>query len=171
MRIRRRREVTRCSVAFTVAVTESQHGARRPPHHVCPWPPAQFRLGRVPTGSCEPTVPTRCASRAPPRPTRAPDSGRRPADSSATSGDESGPRGPSRANRARDSGRWMCPTRTNSAPESCNLGHESGTRRTDSAPRVGGPAARLGAREGPRLGTKVGPSFVCGPSFDRCSYL
>ncbi len=30
MRIRRRREVTRCSVAFTVAVTESQHGARRP---------------------------------------------------------------------------------------------------------------------------------------------
>ena len=88
-------------------------------------------VGRVPTGSCEPTVPTRAPSRAPPRLTRAPDSGRRPADSGATSGDESGRRGPSRPNEARDWGRWMCrlvPTRRPSRLQ----GMSRATGRTDS---------------------------------------
>ena len=38
------------------------------------------------------------------------------------------------------------------------LGIRVGTRRSDSAVRVGGPAARLGAREGPRVGAKESDS-------------
>ena len=48
------------------------------------------------------------------------------------------------------------------------LGIRVGTRRSDSAVRVGGPAARLGAREGPRVGTKESDSGPArGPESDR----
>ena len=48
------------------------------------------------------------------------------------------------------------------------LGIRVGTRRSDSAVRVGGPAARLGAREGPRVGAKESDSGPArGPESDR----
>ena len=56
--------------------------------------------------------------------------------------------------RVKQALREACAAEVASVREACNVGHEAGTRRTDSAHRVGGPAARLGAREGPRLGTK-----------------